>query len=179
MRVAPSIRPLLGRLLNKAKYPCLLSRTGAPRVLSTSTFDLPRADCVMFEDIVRAHHRIRSGIVRTPCESSHWLSKETGCNIYLKTEQLQVVLASGPRERLLPAAADPWPFRCTTVHRQLQGTWRQECYPLALAGGAQQGCNRRVGREPRTGARVARSAARCASDGGHADCRSDDQGSHT
>ena len=42
-----------------------------------------------FEDIVRAQHRIGSGIVRTDCTRSHWLSLETGCEVYLKMEQMQ------------------------------------------------------------------------------------------
>lgn len=50
---------------------------------------VPSWDCVKFEDVVRAHHRIRSGVVRTPCERSHWLSLATGCEIFLKMEQLQ------------------------------------------------------------------------------------------
>ena len=65
------------------------TRITALRLRRYSTYDLPPVDCVRFEDIVRAHHRIRSGIVRTPCERSHWLSKETGSNIFLKTEQQQ------------------------------------------------------------------------------------------
>jgi len=51
--------------------------------------ELPPDDCVKFEDIVRAHHRIRSGVVRTECSPSHWLSQLTGCNLYFKKEQLQ------------------------------------------------------------------------------------------
>jgi len=38
---------------------------------------------------VRASHRIRSGLVRTPCLRSHWLSQETGCDLYLKLEHQQ------------------------------------------------------------------------------------------
>jgi len=49
----------------------------------------PSWDCVKFEDVVRAHHRIKSGIVRTPCVKSHWMSLATGCEIFLKSEQLQ------------------------------------------------------------------------------------------
>jgi len=56
---------------------------------SEGMFDLPPSDCVRFEDVVRAHHRIRSGIVRTECLPSHWLSQMTGSNIFLKKEQLQ------------------------------------------------------------------------------------------
>ena len=46
-------------------------------------------DCVKFEDVVRASHRIRGGVVRTPMVHSHWLSKSTGCDLHLKMEQLQ------------------------------------------------------------------------------------------
>lgn len=51
--------------------------------------DLPESDCVKFEDIVRAKHRIRSGVLHTECARSHWLSEATGSNIFLKKEQLQ------------------------------------------------------------------------------------------
>jgi len=34
-------------------------------------------------------HRIRDGIVRTPCQRSHWLSEMTGSHLYLKREQEQ------------------------------------------------------------------------------------------
>lgn len=51
--------------------------------------ELPPSDCVKFEDIVRAKHRIRSGIVNTECTRSHWLSESTGSNLWLKKEQLQ------------------------------------------------------------------------------------------
>lgn len=44
--------------------------------------DLP----VNFADISRAHVSIRSGIVRTTCEKSYFLSELTGANIFLKTE---------------------------------------------------------------------------------------------
>jgi len=51
--------------------------------------DLPPADCVRFEDVVRASHRIREGIVRTECSHSYWLSRETGCELYVKNEHTQ------------------------------------------------------------------------------------------
>ena len=51
--------------------------------------ELPEHDCVKFEDVVRASHRIRSGVIRTPCERSHWLSQETGCELHLKLEHQQ------------------------------------------------------------------------------------------
>jgi threonine dehydratase len=41
---------------------------------------------VNFEDIVRAHHRIRSGIPRTDCKFSSALSEICGCNVYLKCD---------------------------------------------------------------------------------------------
>lgn len=44
--------------------------------------DLP----VTFADISRAQVAIRSGIVRTTCEKSYFLSELIGANIYLKTE---------------------------------------------------------------------------------------------
>lgn len=44
--------------------------------------DLP----VTFADISRAQVAIRSGIVRTSCEKSYFLSELIGANIYLKTE---------------------------------------------------------------------------------------------
>mmetsp|Transcript_7425 Transcript_7425/g.23358 ORF Transcript_7425/g.23358 Transcript_7425/m.23358 type:complete len:268 (+) Transcript_7425:23-826(+) len=57
---------------------------------SAAAHDLPADDCVRFEDVVRAHHRIRSGIVRTECRPSYHLSNMTGCSIHLKKEQSQV-----------------------------------------------------------------------------------------
>eukprot|EP00957_Ditylum_brightwellii_P127049 9685512-Ditylum_brightwellii.AAC.1 len=41
---------------------------------------------VTFADISRAHVGIRSGVVRTVCERSHFLSEQLGANIYLKPE---------------------------------------------------------------------------------------------
>lgn len=41
---------------------------------------------VSFEDIVRALHRIRSGIPKTECKFSAALSEITGCNVYLKCD---------------------------------------------------------------------------------------------
>lgn len=49
----------------------------------------PAWDCVKFEHVVRAAHRIKSGVVRTACARSHWLSEITGSNIYLKSEHQQ------------------------------------------------------------------------------------------
>ena len=49
----------------------------------------PSHDCVKFEHCVRARHLIQSGVVRTACERSHWLSEMTGCEIYLKAEHQQ------------------------------------------------------------------------------------------
>ena len=45
--------------------------------------------CLKFEHIVRASHRIRDGVLRTPCSKSHWLSAETGCDLFLKMEHHQ------------------------------------------------------------------------------------------
>ena len=38
---------------------------------------------------MRASHRIKGGIVRTPCSRAHWLSEMTGVELYLKCEQQQ------------------------------------------------------------------------------------------
>ena len=45
---------------------------------------------VTFSDISRAQVAIRSGIVRTACEKSHFLSDIIGANIFLKAEMRQV-----------------------------------------------------------------------------------------
>lgn len=47
--------------------------------------DLP----VSFEDISRAHYRIASGIVKTHCDLSQFLSEICECNIYLKKDFTQ------------------------------------------------------------------------------------------
>lgn len=44
---------------------------------------------VAFEDISRAHYRIQSGIRRTHCDISQFLSEICGCNIYLKKDFTQ------------------------------------------------------------------------------------------
>ena len=49
----------------------------------------PKHSCVKFEHVVRASHRIRSGVIRTACTRSHWLSQETGCDLHLKLEHQQ------------------------------------------------------------------------------------------
>lgn len=41
---------------------------------------------ITFADISRAHVSIRSGVVRTSCEKSYFLSELLGANIYLKSE---------------------------------------------------------------------------------------------
>lgn len=46
---------------------------------------------VGMEDIVRAHHRLREVIVRTPLQRDDVLSARYDCNVYLKREDLQVV----------------------------------------------------------------------------------------
>ena len=50
---------------------------------------MPSWDCVKFEDCVRALHRIRSGVVKTECRRSHWLSSATDTELYLKSEHHQ------------------------------------------------------------------------------------------
>jgi len=90
----PSLAAESKRLLEAAKKDLAASApltAGPPSSLqgTATSSALPAVDCVKFEDIVRAHHRIRSGIIRTPCEPSHWLSEETGMNVFLKTEQHQ------------------------------------------------------------------------------------------
>lgn len=45
---------------------------------------------VSFDDIIRAHYRIASGIKRTACDYSMFLSEMTGCNIYLKKDFSQL-----------------------------------------------------------------------------------------
>ena len=37
-----------------------------------------------FEDVSTAMFRIRGGIVRTPCEKSHYMSELCGTNVFLK-----------------------------------------------------------------------------------------------
>lgn len=44
---------------------------------------------VTFEQIVAARGRIESGILRTPCKESAWLSELFGCHIFTKLEYLQ------------------------------------------------------------------------------------------
>ncbi len=44
---------------------------------------------VTFQQIVAARARIESGIMRTPCKESAWLSELFGCQIYTKLEYLQ------------------------------------------------------------------------------------------
>ena len=51
-----------------------------------SFFDPESPPPVTFADISRASVAIRSGIVRTPCERSHFLSEVVGANVYLKPE---------------------------------------------------------------------------------------------
>ena len=49
----------------------------------------PSHDCVRFEHVAAAMHRIRGGIVRTSCQRSHWLSEITGSHVHFKLEQQQ------------------------------------------------------------------------------------------
>lgn len=44
---------------------------------------------VTFEDISRAHYRIQSGIRRTHCDKSQFLSEICGCTVYLKKDFTQ------------------------------------------------------------------------------------------
>jgi len=70
---------------------------------------VPEWDCVKFEHCVRAMHRIRSGVMRTECRRSHWLSSATGCEIWLKSEHQQFTGSfkeRGARNSLLSLSAD-------------------------------------------------------------------------
>lgn len=58
-------------------------------MLSLSAMKLPSHDCVRFEHVAAAMHRIRGGIVRTSCQRSHWLSEITGSHVHFKLEQQQ------------------------------------------------------------------------------------------
>jgi hypothetical protein len=49
----------------------------------------PESLPVTFSDISRAHVRIRSGIKKTTCDQSFFLSELVGANVYLKTEFTQ------------------------------------------------------------------------------------------
>lgn len=58
---------------------------------------------------MRASHRIKPGIVATPCLRSHWLSHATGCEIFLKEEQRQFTGSfkeRGARNALLSLSAE-------------------------------------------------------------------------
>ena len=71
--------------------------------------ELPPWDCVKFEHCVRAMHRIRSGMVKTEARMSHWLSKATGCELWLKSEHQQFTGSfkeRGARNALLSLSAD-------------------------------------------------------------------------
>jgi threonine dehydratase len=50
---------------------------------------LPAHDCVKFDHVAAAMLRIRSGVIRTSCWRSHWLSEVMGSNIFLKMEHQQ------------------------------------------------------------------------------------------
>jgi threonine dehydratase len=56
---------------------------------SAARMKLPSYDCVRFEHVAAAMHRIRGGIVRTSCQRSHWLSEITGSHVHFKLEQQQ------------------------------------------------------------------------------------------
>ncbi|WP_172197304.1 threonine ammonia-lyase IlvA [Saccharibacillus qingshengii] len=53
--------------------------------------EMKQADPVTMEDIVRAHHRLREAIVRTPLHRDATLSAKYDCEVYLKREDQQVV----------------------------------------------------------------------------------------
>lgn len=53
--------------------------------------DNKNGDTVTMEDIVRAHHRLREAIVRTPLHRDATLSAKYECDVYLKREDQQVV----------------------------------------------------------------------------------------
>lgn len=65
-----------------------ISRSDVPHVVHTP---IPDADLlpVSFEDIIRAHYRIASGIRRTHCDVSAFLSELCGCTIVLKKDFTQ------------------------------------------------------------------------------------------
>ncbi|OWA33929.1 threonine dehydratase [Saccharibacillus sp. O16] len=53
--------------------------------------DMKNSEIVTMEDIVRAHHRLREAIVRTPLHRDATLSAKYECDVYLKREDQQVV----------------------------------------------------------------------------------------
>lgn len=53
--------------------------------------DMKSGEIVTMEDIVRAHHRLREAIVRTPLHRDATLSAKYECDVYLKREDQQVV----------------------------------------------------------------------------------------
>lgn len=53
--------------------------------------DTKNDDLVTMEDIIRAHHRLREAIVRTPLHRDATLSAKYECDVYLKREDQQVV----------------------------------------------------------------------------------------
>lgn len=53
--------------------------------------DMKNNDTVTMEDIVRAHHRLREAIIRTPLHRDATLSARYDCDVYLKREDQQVV----------------------------------------------------------------------------------------
>ncbi|WP_206023655.1 threonine ammonia-lyase IlvA [Saccharibacillus alkalitolerans] len=53
--------------------------------------DMKNGGLVTMEDIVRAHHRLREAIVRTPLHRDATLSAKYQCDVYLKREDQQVV----------------------------------------------------------------------------------------
>jgi len=79
------------------------------RALAAEPVVQPDHTCVKFEDVVRASHRIRGGLIRTPCAKSHWLSQETGCDLHLKLEHQQFTGSfkeRGARNALLSLTED-------------------------------------------------------------------------
>jgi len=60
-------------------------------IISAGHTPVPDADTlpVSFEDIIRAHYRIASGIRRTHCDMSAFLSELCGCTVWLKKDFTQ------------------------------------------------------------------------------------------
>ena len=83
--------------------------TSARADIASRDDELPNWDCVKFEHCVRAMHRIRSGVVKTECRRSHWLSNATGTDLWLKSEHQQFTGSfkeRGARNALLSLSAD-------------------------------------------------------------------------
>lgn len=95
-----AIKIPLVRTLAKKKNISSTGRLSKPSTQVISDFDMlqhapktriPDAESlpVSFEDIIRAHYRIASGIRRTHCDMSEFLSELCGCRIFLKKDFTQ------------------------------------------------------------------------------------------